>query len=148
MCNATNVKQKDFNNRLKSKKEKRFAKQFASKKDVLTTHSQEPNQITSQVTNMGRNKKYRIKSINFGEEGNPSRSLLEKYEQLHGKQKTSEMVRKAIFVFLADRPELKGWKEKNLRNEKKQLAIELRELSRRMQDVHKRAEEMGIDLDE
>ena len=125
-----------------------FAKQFASKKDVLTTYSQESKSITIEDNIMGRKEKVRTTTIVLGDRSNPTRLLVEQYEKVRGKQKLSEMIRKAIFVYLADRPELKGWKEKSLKYEKLLLAEELQELSRRSQELHKKADEMGIDLDE
>ena len=88
---------------------------------------------------MGRRKKYKISTINFGKEGDPARELLEQYEKTHGKNKTSELIRNLVVGNLSANKEFDNYKIKTLIQERKKLFSDFKV-------THNRIEANGEDL--
>lgn len=68
---------------------------------------------------MGRKKKYKIASVNFGDEGHPARLLIESYIKKNGKLAVSSLIRKLIVVSLSRKHEYRDYKLQLLLYERK-----------------------------
>jgi len=97
---------------------------------------------------MGRATKYLRKSINFGEPGNPARTIVEEYEKKNGPYKLSEFIRKLVWFNFHSDPAFKDWKVKHACAEKKELVRQLNEITAQMRQNNAKLEELGVTEDD
>ena len=97
---------------------------------------------------MGKPKKYHVRSINFGEAGNPARILIEKFIQIKGKKALSSLIRKWTIIHLKDEPEYQDWKTQQLLYERKELGAEIAEKAEKRSKINQQLRELGTDPDE
>ena len=92
----------------------------------------------------GRKKKYLIKSINFGQPGDPPRELLQEYEKKFGKNKTSEYIRNLVFYSLSSSPEFDKFKIKNLIEERKRLFYNIKQIQAQLSLNYEKLNKLGL----
>ena len=97
---------------------------------------------------MRTTKKYLIKSINFGHKGNPARTLIEKYIEKFGEQKTSEYLRHLVICDMSNKKEFQNWKIERLKYDFMQIK---KIIGKRMQQkikIAEKLENLGINPEE
>lgn len=115
---------------------------------------------------MGAKKKYLIKSINFGDEKEPARILIEKYIKKYlpkgyvdkavttGKDKgkfkrrdaeVSNLIRKMVVNYFSHLKEFQDWKKDALIFERKELNKQQKELYKKREDNKKELEQFGVE---
>ena len=90
-------------------------------------------------------KKYDIRTINFGERGNPARVLVRQYVKEHGVNKLSELIRRLVFCYLSGKAEHKNWRVELLLFEREQLGEQVFGVSKRMREVEAELRKLGVD---
>ncbi len=95
---------------------------------------------------MGKPKKYLIKSVNFGEVGNLSRIIVEKYEKLYGKQAFSSLMRKLVLIYLSDKPEFDEFKIQKLLFERQELIKQKKEVAKKLNENAEQLEKKNFDI--
>lgn len=117
----------------------------ATKKKLLT---KVVNFVTTKKNGMaitnGRRKKYLIKSINFGQPGEPARELIDQYEKEFGSNKTSELVRRFVIYGLSDEPEFKKFKIKNFIKDRKNLFKDIKTAQDELSINYSRLKKLGL----
>jgi len=74
---------------------------------------------------MAKKKKYLLKPINFGKNGEPSRKLVEKYLKKNGNQSLSKLMRRLVVYYLSPKKEFKNYKIEMLKEQEKKLKKEI-----------------------
>ena len=97
---------------------------------------------------MGKPKKYDIRSINFGEVGNPARYIIKEYCEKYGKNELSRLIRKLVLIYFSDNPEYKKWKIYEIIYEKKKIGQNIAKLIKKRSEIHQELEKLGINPDE
>ena len=97
---------------------------------------------------MGRHKKYLRKSINFGDETNPARRLVEQWIELRGERQLSALMRKLVVVFLSQREDHKSYHRDLLLHEFRTLGHRVGDISNRRDQIRAELALEGIDADE
>lgn len=92
-------------------------------------------------------KKRGLTTIDFGHIGHPARILTEEYGKVHGKRKVSGMVRKAVYLYLADLPELADYKRKVLLKERLRISERIVDLVEERKIVDAKLEILGFDFE-
>jgi len=95
-----------------------------------------------------RKKKYLIKPINFGAEGDLSRLLIEKFEQKNGKQHTSELIRNLVLGALSGKKEFNQAKIDVLRARRKDLKKKMAEIAKELTNNSEELENFGVNPSE
>lgn len=94
----------------------------------------------------GRLKRYLTKTINFGAVGDPARILVEQYTKIYGKTALSELMRHLVICHLSPKKEFDGWKIKALKEERKKLFSERKQLGENLNKNAEKMEKLGFDL--
>lgn len=92
------------------------------------------------------NKKYLIKSINFGEENHPARLIIEKYIEKNGNLALSSMIRKLVCCYCMDKPEYNNWKKDFLIYKRKNIGKEINEKIIEKKKIDDELEKLGVDI--
>lgn len=92
----------------------------------------------------GRKKKYKIKSINFGQPGEPSRELIDQYEKEYGSMKTSELIRDLVVQGLSSNKEFDKYKIKNLMMQRKNLFETMKNVQKELEENGEKLSKLGI----
>jgi len=91
-----------------------------------------------------KKRKYFIKSINFGKEGDMSRTVIEKIPE----QKLSEVVRRAIVNYFYIHPEFKEAKIRKTLEDRKDIKDKILSISKELKDNEKTLTKLGYKLNE
>ena len=92
------------------------------------------------------NKKYLIKSINFGKKGELSREIIEVLEKRAGKIGLSKEIKRAIVFYFMDDKQFNEIKIKKLLHERKELSLQIPEISKELQYNEKKLNKLGYKL--
>ena len=95
-----------------------------------------------------KNKRYLIKSINFGLKGDLSRNIIEQLEKRMGKTELSKEVRKAVITHFSNRKEFNNDKINQLLNERSELRKQIPEISKQLQKNADQLHKLGYEVEE
>lgn len=96
----------------------------------------------------GNKKEKDIRTINLGKPGEPARELIEEYERRYGKNKFSKLVREMIVRELSPNEEFDGYKIRTLKEERKFIQEQFKELQRKLLENADKLENLGVDLND
>ena len=93
-------------------------------------------------------KKKRLNStVNFGEEGDPARILVEAFIKKNGKRKLSPLIRKLIVFGLSKKKEYNDFKVEMLKQKRKEIQKRFYETNEELLKNEDQLKKHGIDVD-
>jgi len=95
---------------------------------------------------MGKNKRYFVKTISFGKEGNTSRIIAEKLINKVGPRKFSILIQDLLVSNYSRKKEFDFIKIEALITERKQLGNQIKEISKKLQENAENLEKKGVDI--
>lgn len=93
-------------------------------------------------------KKYLIKTINFGRTTDPARQLITAFIRKHGKQSLSILIRRLVIAYLSADPSYQKFYIKVLKNEYKELGKIICEASKRKVEITTEVTKLGGNPDD
>ena len=92
-------------------------------------------------------KKYEVKTINFGGKGHPARVLINKYCEKNGKQSLSPLIRKLVIVYLSKKQEYIDFKKELKYYEYIETKRSIARLAKKRYDLEQELGKLGVDYE-